>query len=167
MRRLALLAVLIALMAPGIATAKLPFFGLQVTPLRPGVGDSITITMTCYLDEEHTRARSSCFGDSGVMAWVHPLDDDGRLERTDWIPVEGNRTSTGATRGRITLDEAGSYDVLALWRTWGPDHSEGFPSVIRIEVTGRERILRSALAAFGLAATCFVVARRRRSAVSL
>jgi hypothetical protein len=89
----------------------------------------------------------------------------GRLELTDWIPVEGHGTSTGPTRGRITLNEPGAYDVLPLWRGWGPDHSEGFPGVIRIEVTGCGRIPPSVLAAFGVAGTCLaVVARRRRRA---
>ena len=151
-------------LSPGLAWAKLPFFGLDVDPTRPAVGDPVTITMTCYLDEHHTQARPSCFGDRGVMAWVHPLDDEGRLQRTDWIPVLGHGTSSGASRGRIRLDEPGSYDVLPLWRSWGPEHSPGFPDPIRIEVADHGRLVPIAVVTLGVAVTGSVIVARRRRA---
>jgi hypothetical protein len=168
MRRVVLPVALMALfLAPAIAWAKLPYFGLDVAPLRPGAGEQIVITMTCYADRRHTQPRPSCFGAPGVMAWVHPLDDEGNLDRSDWIAVEGHRTSMGATRGRITLDEPGAYDVLPLWRTWSAEARDGFPSAIRIEVTEGKQIIPVALAAFGVAGTWLaVVAWRRRTALS-
>lgn len=163
MRRLALLTSLVALcLAPSSATAKLPFMGLEVTPNRPRVGDQITVTLTCYEDADHTRARPSCFGDRGVMAWVHPLDDSGELDRTDWIPVLGHATLSGASRGRITLDEAGSYDVLPLWRTWWPEHSPGMPRVTRIEVGEAAGVIPVAAVAVGLVGASLAVAAWRR-----
>jgi len=154
-------------LAPAIASAKLPFFGLDVDPLRPGVGEPIILTMTCYDDMDHTRPWSSCMGAGGRMAWIHPLDDEGRLDRGDWIEVEGHATPDGATRGRVTLDEPGAYDVLPLWRTWGAEARDGFPGTIRIDVTQGGRIVPMALAACGVAGTCLaVVAWRRRTALS-
>jgi hypothetical protein len=141
-------------LAPTIASAKLPFFGLDVDPIRPSVREPITLTMTCYSDEDHTRPTSACMGAGGRMAWVHPLDEEGKLDRSDWIAVEGHETSSGATRGRITLDERGAYDVLPLWRTWGADARDGFPGAIPIEVTHGRRIIPMGLAAFGVAWTC-------------
>jgi hypothetical protein len=165
MRRLVLPAALMALLlAPAFASAKLPFFGLEVNPLRPGVGEPITLTMTCYSDMDHTRPRSSCLGAGSRMAWVHPLDDEGRLDREDWIEVEGHAMSSGATRGRITLGEPGAYDVLPLWRTWGADARDGFPGSIRIEVTDGTRIAPVALAAFGVAGTYLALVAWRRGA---
>jgi hypothetical protein len=146
------------LLAPAIASAKLPFFGLEVDPLRPGVGEPITLTMTCYSDMDHTRPWSSCMGAGSRMAWVHPLDDEGRLDRDDWIEVEGHAMPSGATRGRITLGEPGAYDVLPLWRTWGADARDGFPGAIQIEVTQGRRVNPMALAAVGVAVTCLAVA---------
>jgi hypothetical protein len=168
MRRVVLPTALMALLlAPAIAGAKLPFFGLDVDPIRPRVREPITLTMTCYSDEDHTRPWSSCLGAGSTMAWVHPLDEEGGLDRADWIAVEGHETSSGATRGRITLDEHGAYDILPLWRTWGADERDGFPGAIRIEVTRVGRINPMALAAFGVAGTCLAVfAWRRRTAPS-
>lgn len=153
---------LASVLVPAVASAKLPFFGLEVDPIRPDVGEPITLTMSCYEDMVHSRPRGSCLGTGGPMAWVHPLDDDGRLDRSDWIMVEGHATSSGATRGRINVDEAGSYDVLPLWRTWGPDHSDGFPSVIRLEVGRRGRTVPIAVASVGVVAFGLVVMLQRR-----
>lgn len=165
MRRIVLPAALVVLIVtPGIASAKLPFFGLDVTPRRPSVGEPITLTMTCFHDAGHTKPLSSCLGTGGVMAWVHPLDDDDSLELTDWIPVEGHRTSEGATRGRIMLNEPGSYDVLPLWRSWGAGHSEGFPEAIRIEVGPHRPVVPLALGAFGVAGAWLIVGGWRRRA---
>jgi hypothetical protein len=163
MRKVVLLSLAsMALLLTPAASAKLPFFGLEVQPLRPRLGEPITLTMTCYDDMTHTRSRGSCLGTGGRMAWVHPLDDNGRLDRNDWITVEGHATSSGATRGQITLDEAGAYDVLPLWRTWRPDHSDGFPGVVRIEVGHRGRNLPIAVASVGVVAIGLVVMSRRR-----
>jgi len=168
MRKIALPMALMAFsLAPAVASAKLPFFGLEVDPLRPRVGEPITLTMTCYDDIDHTRPWSSCLGAGDTMAWIHPLDDEGTLDRDDWIAVEGHETSSGATRGRVTLDEPGAYDVLPLWRTWGADAGDGFPGVIRIEVRDRNRINPVALTAFGVVGTCLaVVAWRRRTSLA-
>jgi hypothetical protein len=165
MRRIVLLTSLVAVLASGVASAKLPFFDLEVDPLHPTVGEPITLTMACYEDERHTRPWGSCLGAGGTMAWVHPLDDEGKHDRDDWIEVEGHPTSSGATRGTITLDEPGAYDVLSLWRTWGPDAGDGFPGVIRIEVGSPIRIVPMTLTALGLMGTAFAfTARRRRAA---
>jgi hypothetical protein len=162
MRRVVLLTALTALfLAPAIVSAKLPFFGLEVDPLRPRVGEPVTLTMTCYADMDHTRPWSSCFGAGGRMAWVHPLDEEGKLDRGDWIAVEGHATSSGATRGWITLDEPGAYDVMPLWRTWDTEARDGFPGSIRIEVTQGRRIIPMALAAFGVAGLAAAAWRRR------
>jgi hypothetical protein len=161
------MALMALFLAPAIAWAKLPFFGLNVDPTRPSVREPITLTMTCYADQRHTQPRPSCFGAPGVMAWVHSLDDEGNLDRSDWIAVEGHRTSMGATRGPITLDEPGAYDVLPLWRTSSAEARDGFPGAIRIEVTQGRRIIPMTLAAFGVAGRCLaVVAWRRRAALS-
>jgi hypothetical protein len=165
-----LLAALLALfLAPAIASAKLPFFGLEVDPLHPRVGEPITLTMTCYDDMDHTQPWSACLGAGGKMAWVHPLDDEGRLDRDDWIAIEGHATSSDATRGHITLNEPGAYDVLPLWRTWGSDAGDGFPDVIRIEVKDGKRIFLTALVAFGIAGPCLALAawRSRTSPTSI
>jgi hypothetical protein len=167
MRRiLPVIAVLGLCLEPSVASAKLPFFDLKVDPLDPEVGERITLTMTCFEDAVHTRPVSTCFGVWDRMAWVHPLDDEGRLDRRDWILVEGRPTSSGATRGTIVLDEPGSYDVLPLWRTW-EDHPSGgrFPGVIRVEVGEPPRIVAmagAALTAVGIAIA--VIAWRRRAA---
>lgn len=166
MRRIILSATLLAVvLVPAAASAKLPFFGLDVDPIRPDVGESITLTMSCYEDMAHTRPWGSCLGTGGRMAWVHPLDDEGRLDRDDWIMVEGHATSSGATRGRITLDEAGAYDVVPLWRTWGPEAGDGFPGVVRIEVGRRGRIVPIAIASVGVVAIGLIVMSRSRRPV--
>jgi hypothetical protein len=96
---------------------------------------------------------------------VHPLDDDGELTRTDWIFVEGHPTASGASRGSITLDEPGSYDVLPLWRRWHDRPGDEFPDPIRIEVTQPGRPFPWVVAAVGMAMTSLsVLAWRRRSA---
>lgn len=156
-------------LAPAVASAKLPFYGLDVDPIRSRVGEPIALTMTCYDDEDHTQPMSGCMGAGGWdrMAWVHPLDDEGRLDRSDWIAVKGHATSSGATRGWITLGEPGAYDVMPLWRTWDTEARDGFPGYIRIEVTDGKRITSVALAAVGVAGTCFaVVAWRRPTSVT-
>ncbi len=165
MRRVVLLTPLVALcLAPAIASAKLPFFGLEVATRNPDVGEPITLTMTCFGDQAHTRPWSTCFGTWDRMAWVHPLDDEGQLDRSDWIPVKGRATASGAARGTITLDEPGSYDVLPLWRTWRDRRdSDGFPGVIRIEVGRPLRIVPMTLAALGIVGTAFALTARRRT----
>lgn len=166
MRKALLVSTLVALfLAPAIASAKLPYFDLEVAPLHPSLGEPITLTMTCFDDAGHTEPWSSCLGAGGVMAWVHPLDEDGSLERTDWIRVEGHRAPSGASQGTITLTEPGSYDVLPLSRGWGSDQSPGFPDPIRIEVGNRGRLVPITLAALGAAAAGLVVAARRRRAL--
>ena len=166
MRRIFLSAIMLAIvLVPAVASAKLPFFGLDVDPIRPDVGEPITLTMTFYEDEAHTRPWGSSLGGSDRMAWVHPLDDSGRLDRDDWIMVEGHASPGGATRGQITLDEAGAYDVLPLWRTWGPEVGDGFPGVIRIEVGRRGRTVPIAVASVGVLAFGLVVMSRRRRRV--
>ena len=164
MRKILLMMVLSLALTPAIASAKLPFFGLDVDPIRPDVGEPITLTMTCYDDQDQTRPTSGCMGTGGWgrMAWVHPLDNEGRLDRDNWIRVEGHANSSGATRGQITLDEAGTYDVLPLLRTWGPEAGDGFPGVIRIEVGRRGRTVPIALASVGVVAFGLVVMSRRR-----
>jgi hypothetical protein len=160
MRRVVLISLaLLTLSMVHAASAKLPFFGLAVDPVRPRIGEPITLTMSCYEDMAHTRSWGSCLGTDGPMAWVHPLDDEGQLDRDDWIMVEGHPTSSGATRGQITLDEAGAYDVLPLWRTWRSDHSDGFPGVVRIEVGLGGRIVPIAVASVGVVAFGLMVYR--------
>jgi hypothetical protein len=159
MRKVVLLPLaLMALLSAPAASAKLPFFGLDVHPLRPRIGEPITLTMTCYDDIDHTRSWSSCMGAGSRMAWVHPLDDEGTLARDDWIEIVGHATSSGTTRGRITLQEPGAYDVLPLWRTWGAEARDGFPGTIRVEVMDRTRITPVALGAFGVVGICLAVA---------
>lgn len=165
MRKIVLTMVLALALMPAVASAKLPFFGLDIDPIRPDVGEPIILTMRCFEDMAHTRPRSSCFGADDRMAWVHPLDDEGRLDRDDWIMVEGHASAGGATRGRITLDEAGAYDVLPLWRTWGPDAGDGFPGVIRIEVGRQGRTVPIAVTSVGVVAFGLVVISRRRRAM--
>ena len=167
MRKIALFTPLIVLcLAPTMASAKLPYFGLDVHPLDPSVGEPITVTLTCYADRDHVVARSSCFGDHGVMAWVHPLDDEGEIDRSDWIPVLGHPTSSGASRGSITIPEPGAYDVLPLWRRWGPEHSDGFPDPIRLEVRGGPGIAPIAATLLAVLGMSLVAAARRRRTVS-
>jgi hypothetical protein len=159
MRKVVLLPLaLMALLLAPAASAKLPFFGLDVHPLRPRIGEPITLTMTCYDDIDHTRPWSSCMGAGSRMAWVHPLDDEGTLARDDWIEIVGRATSSGATRGRITLQEPGAYDVLPLWRTWSAEARYGFPGTIRVEVMDGTRITPLALGAFGVVGICLAVA---------
>jgi len=163
MRRAHVAVAFIALiLMPGIASAKLPFFGLEVNTVRPSVGEPITLTMTCYQDEGHTRPTHSRLGAGGTMAWVHPLDDDGALRMSDWIPVEGRSTASGATQGRVTLNEPGSYDVLPLWRRWGPVPSPGFPVPTRIEVIQPGRTIPWAVLVLGVAVIGAGTAARRR-----
>ena len=84
MRRILFLAAVVAVFAaPGLASAKLPFFGLEVEPTQTRVGEPIKITMTCFDDMAHTQPSSSCFGAGGSMAWIHPLDTHGDLDRDD------------------------------------------------------------------------------------
>lgn len=153
--------VLMAMLVPVTASAKLPFFGFDVTPTRADVGEPITITMTCYDDAAHTLASSGCFGAGDSMAWVHPLDTDGDLDRGDWLAVVGRATPTGTVRGSIVLVEPGAYDVLPLWRGWGSDHGRGFPDPIRIEVGGRAPIVPIAAVGIGLGGISIVVAVRQ------
>ena len=168
MRRITLFAVLLAVLGtPTAAAAKLPFFGLDVAPLRPRVGEPITITMTCYEDADRTQASPSCFGAGDSMAWVHPLDREGSLDQQDWLAVAGRATSAGTVRGTLVLAEPGSYDVLPLWRTWTHGHSRGFPDPIRIEVVGDPPILAIGAAASGLLGFLVAaVAWRRRTLAS-
>jgi hypothetical protein len=165
MRRFVLLMSLTALcLAPSIASAKLSYFGLEVEPFGPDVGQPITLSFTWFRDEAHTQP-SPCGGgtERNRIAWIHPLDDDGRLDRTDWLPVMG-RCTAGAIRARIVLEEPGAYDVLPLWRTWPADAGDGFADVTRIEVRRPRRIAPLALAASGVAGISLAVAawRRRR-----
>jgi hypothetical protein len=156
----------LVVLASAIASAKIPYFGLDVRPQRPEVGEPITLTMTCYENADHTRPWSSCLGAGGVMAWVHPLDREGALGLDDWIPVQGHATAGGATRGRITIDEAGAYDVLPIWRRWRYEHSRGFPDPIRIEVEGLGPVFPIVVAWVGVMATGIVVSKRRRAVVN-
>jgi len=166
MRRIVLpIALMTLFLAPAIASAKLPFFGLEVDPLRARVGEPITLTMTCYADMDHTRPEESCFGAGSRMAWVHPLDEEGTLDRSDWIEVQGKATPGGPTRGRITLDEPGAYDVLPLWRTWGAGARGGFPGAIRIDVTRGRPIIPMAIAVVGAAGICLAVSAKRHRAI--
>ena len=167
MRRLALLTFLVALcLAPSSATAKLPFMGLEVTPLHPAVGEQITLTLTCYEDEAHTRPWGSCLGASGTTAWIHPLDEHGELDREDWIEVVGHATADGSTRARVVLTEPGSYDVLPLYRGWGYDQGPGFPHPIRIEVGDAAGVIPVAAVGLGGASLAVAVWRRRTPAVT-
>jgi hypothetical protein len=165
MRRFVLLISLAAIwLPPAIASAKLPFFGLEVEPLHPDAGEPILLAFTWFRDQAHTQP-SSCGGgtDRSRIAWVHPLDDDGQLDHTDWLPVMG-RCTAGALRARIVLEEPGAYDVLPLWRSWPADAGDGFADTIRLEVGRPLRIAPLALAAFGVVGTSLAVAawRRRR-----
>jgi hypothetical protein len=164
MRKVFLALVVTGLMAlPAVASAKLPYFGFEVSPLQPRVAEPITLSIECFDDAQHTKPISACLGATGTMAWVHPLDDEGHLDRQDWIPVEGHRAASGETRGRIVLDEPGSYLLAPLWRDWGRDHSEGFPSAIRIEVAPQPSFpVLGASGAVSLAAVLVTVAVRRR-----
>jgi hypothetical protein len=164
MRKIVLLTSLAAVyLAPGVASAKLPFFGLEVAPLRPAIGEPITITMTCFDDAEHTEPGGSCMGAGGTMAWIHPLDEHGELDRDYWIEVVGHATAGGSTRARVVLTEPGGYDVLPLYRGWGYDHSPGFPHPIRIEVGGPPRPVPMALAALGIVGAAAAIGWRRRA----
>ncbi len=160
MRRVVIALAIVGLsVVPGVASAKLPFFSFDVTPARPSVGEPITVTMRCFDDERHRRLLPSCLGAGATMAWVHPLDNEGHLDRRDWIQVEGRGTPTGATRGEIKLDEAGAYLLVPLWRDWGDGHGQGFPDAIQIEVAPRQSLLSLAAAsAAGLIAMWFAVA---------
>jgi hypothetical protein len=163
MRRLALVTSLLALsLAPAIATAKLPFFGMEVDPRLPDVGEPITLTMTCFDDAGHSVPTGSCLGAGGTMAWIHPLDEHGEFDRDDWIEVVGHATAGGSTRAKVVLTEPGGYDVLPLYRGWGYEHGRGFPRPIRLEVGRRGHPVTLAVAMLGVAAAGLVTVRRRR-----
>ena len=163
MRRIVLASlVLVAVTVPITASAKLPFFGLEVTPTHADVDEPITITMTCYDDAAHTLASSGCFGAGDSMAWVHPLDTDGDLDRGDWLAVVGRAMPNGTVRGHVVLAEPGAYDVLPLWRGWGYDHGPGFADPLRIEVGSRAPIVPLAVAGIGAGGISIAVAVRQR-----
>lgn len=143
MRRPAVIVLVLALpvLFGGVARAKLPPFSFEATPDHVHVGQPITLTMQCFDEIAHTEPWPSCFGQGGGrMAWVHPLDVEGDLDRSDWIAVEGRATASGATVGTIVLSEPGPYVVRPLWRGWGgplddPHHiGRGFPNPVRLEV---------------------------------
>jgi hypothetical protein len=142
MRKLVLLpALALPVLLGEVASAKLPPFSFEATPTHPRVGEPIALTMQCFDDVAHTKPWSSCFGQAGgQMAWVHPLDLEGALERSDWIAVEGRGSASGATIGTIVLSEPGAYVVRPLWRGWGGTMDDpievgsGYPKPIRIEV---------------------------------
>ena len=175
MRRSVLLLVLaLPVLFGGVASAKLPPFSFRATPAHPRAGEDITLTMQCFEDVAHTQPWPSCFGQGrGQMAWVHPLDLEGSLERSDWIAVEGHASASGATVGTIVLSEPGAYVVRPLWRGWGGpmdapyEMGRGYPNPIRLEVVepgvslgGREALLAIAAAlAAGLAARHLVPRR--------
>lgn len=136
-KALVLLASALPLVLAEVASAKLPPFSFAATPGSPRVGEPIALTLRCFEDVEHTRPWPACFGDAATMAWVHPLDDEGALDRHDWISVEGRATRSGATRGTVVLSEPGVYLITPLWRSWGgEEHAPGFPDAIRLEVVG-------------------------------
>jgi hypothetical protein len=168
MRRIVLsTTLLMLLLTPAVASAKLPFFSLEAYPIRPDVGEPITLTMTCYEDMAHTRPWSACLGAGGRMAWVHPLDTEGELHRDDWIEVVGEATASGSTQGHVVLNEPGAYDVLPLWRGWGFDHSPGFPDPVRIEVDHGAPILSIAAVGAGVVGVWLAVAVKRRRVASV
>jgi hypothetical protein len=161
MGRLAVLvlAVLLAAAVPRPAAAKLPFLSVDVAPRSPAVGERMVVTMRCWRDPEHTRAWPSCLGAGGTMAWVHPLDSEGRLDRHDWLVVTGFEGRSGATVGSFTLAEPGPYLLTPLWRDWRRG-GRGFPDAIRFHVDGDPSRLPIAVVA-ALAVLVADVARRR------
>lgn len=161
-RAVVLVAVLLAVAVPQPAAAKLPFFSLEMAPQKPAVGQRIVITMRCWDDPEHTGAWSSCLGAGGTMAWVHPLDSEGELDRHDWIVVSGLEAPSGATVGRLTLSEPGPYLLTPLWRDWRRG-GRGFPDAIRFEVADRSpRTPIPAVVASVIVLGVVLLARRRR-----
>jgi len=112
------LLVLLAVGMPRPATAKLPYFSMKIAPADPAVGARVVVTMRCWEDERHTRPWTDCMGAGSTMAWLHPLDLEGDLDRRDWIPVRGHRAQSGATRGSFTVLEPGLYVLRPLWKSW-------------------------------------------------
>jgi hypothetical protein len=143
-RSVVLLAFVLPVILGGIASAKLPPFSFEATSGHPLVGEPIRLTMRCFEDVAHTKPWPSCFGQGGGhMAWVHPLDFEGSLERSDWIAVEGRASASGATVGTVVLSEPGVYVIRPLWRGWGGtmddpiEMGRGYPNPIRLEVVER------------------------------
>jgi hypothetical protein len=92
------------------------------------------------------------------MAWVHPLDSEGRLDRHDWLVVTGFEARSGATVGSFTLAEPGPYLLTPLWREWRHG-GRGFPDAIQFHVHGDSSRLPIAVVA---ASTVLVAAVARR-----
>jgi hypothetical protein len=122
-KMLVVLAWLLPLVLVDAASAKLPPFIFEATPTSPRVGEPIMLTLRCFEDVDHTRPWPACFGDQATMAWVHPLDNEGALDRHDWIAIEGRATPSGATRGTVVLSEPGPYLITPLWRSWAGEES--------------------------------------------
>jgi hypothetical protein len=158
------LAVAVAVAAPQPAAAKLPYMSVAISPSDPAVGQRIVVTLRCFGDQEHTQQWRSCLGDGATLAWIHPLDSEGDLDRHDWLRVVGHNTPSGATRGFVTLDEPGPYVVRPLWKFWRRS-SPGFPHPIRFEVhrqTSPVPVVALTITAVGLGVAILSRRRRRR-----
>ncbi len=167
MRKLVVLcAVTIAVAIPQPAAAKLPFFSLEMAPNSPRVGQPIVVTMRCWEDVAQSRPWTSCLGAEGTMAWIHPLDSSGDLNRHDWIAIDGDETASGGTEGRIALGEPGPYLLTPLWRDWR-NGGRGFGRAIRFDVDSDQSPLPAVAIAAGSAVVLgmagWILRRRQRS----
>jgi hypothetical protein len=131
----------------GVASAKLLPFSFEATPTHPRVGEPITLTMQCFEDVAHTESLGSCLGhggpvawEGGQMAWLHPLDLEGSLERCELDRRRGTGHRFGGNRWNHRPVRTGRVCDRPLWRDWGgkvedPDEvGRGFPDPIRLEV---------------------------------
>ena len=163
---LLVLAVVLFAAGPRPAAAKLPFMSLTISPQDPHVGERIVVTLRCWGDQQHTHPWTSCLGEGGTLAWIHPLDSEGDLDRHDWLRMVGHNTMSGAARGIVILGEPGPYFLRPLWKFWRRSHP-GFPGPIRFDVHDSPSptpliVVTATAFALGLA----ILARRRRVLVT-
>ncbi|HJU57438.1 MAG TPA: hypothetical protein VJ774_01725 [Actinomycetota bacterium] len=128
--RIALSVIALLAMSPGVASAKIPPFSVEVSP-DPTAGETIRLTVRFWDDAKHTdRATWWDIRALNDFLWARPVGD-----ASDAIPIDIRLVRQGVYRAEFAVSSPGRW-ILCTWkpRCAGGPAMVGYPNRIGLAV---------------------------------
>ena len=128
---LALGALALLLVVPGVASAKVPPFTVEASPADPKAGDVVRLTVRFWNDAEHTDPAG--WPDMRVFRdflWAHPAGST-----KEAIPIDIRLVRPGVYRAELKVSSQGRW-ILCTWepRCVGGSSMDGYRNRSELEV---------------------------------
>lgn len=149
------LALSLSLLTAAHATAKMPYFNVEIAPTEPVAGQPVVITVRTWADVAHTVPAPFEARDLHGLLVIRP-----RNGASSSIGVPLHAREPGEFQGTVVVPTAGEWTLMAFpdrsgWSS--PEIMPGYPDTIAFSVRAETDVVSLILAIAGIAGVIGVV----------